>query len=109
MNRENIYNMKGFTKVFKFTLIQTFKNPAYRLSFILFVVIMTIMGPFQYFMSKHSMETARDSFEADFDDVTLKNVYVINDTSVDFDFNMILESVEKSNSEVEGMNWMMQV
>ena len=76
MNRENIYNMKGFTKVFKFTLVQTFKNPAYRLSFILFVVIMTIMGPLQYFMSRNSMETARDSFDVNFDDTKLKNIYV---------------------------------
>ena len=102
MNRENIYNMKGFTKVFKFTLVQTFKNPAYRLSFILFVVIMTIMGPLQYFMSRNSMETARDSFDVNFDDTKLRNVYVINDTAVDFDFNMIIDSVKKANSEVEG-------
>ena len=102
MNRENIYNMKGFTKVFKFTLVQTFKNSAYRLSFFLFVIIMTIMGPLQYIMSRNSMETARDSFEADFDDTKLKNVYVINNTSVDFDFEYVVGAVEEENSNLEG-------
>lgn len=100
MDRENIYNMKGFTKVFKFTLVQTFKNSAYRLSFILFVIVMTVMGPLQYVMSKNGMETARDAFDVNFDDTELKRVYVINDTTVEFGLEDIINSNNDSKGEL---------
>ena len=78
--RENIYSLKGFSKVFKFTLIQTFKNKGYIVSFVLFVVIMTIMGPLQYFMSKNSEDTANKVLNTDFKESSIEKVYVYNET-----------------------------
>ena len=95
--KENIYSMKGFSKVFKFTLVQTFKNPGYRVSFIIFVLVMTCMGPLQYFMSKSSMDTVDSINTVDFEDTSVKNVYVVNDTAVDFDISYIADK-EKNES-----------
>ena len=50
--KENIYSLKGFDKVFKFTLAQTFKNKAYIVSLVMFILVMSLMGPIQYFSSK---------------------------------------------------------
>ena len=40
----NIYSCTGLAKVFSFTLSQTFKNRAYRVSYIMFIVLMMVMG-----------------------------------------------------------------
>ncbi|MBO4864041.1 MAG: ABC transporter permease [Eubacterium sp.] len=97
--KENIYSMKGFSKVFKFTLLQTFKNSGYRVTFILFVLIMAIMGPIQYFMAKNSQDTVDSIYKADFNDTTVKNVYVVNDTAVDFDLGYIADNAKEESDE----------
>ena len=84
---ENIYSLKGLSKVFKFTLVQTFKNKAYIISFVLFVVIMTFMGPLQYVMGKTSEDTAKKIFVTDLKDVSVKNVYIVNKTLVELKIN----------------------
>ena len=56
--KENIYSLKGFSKVFKFTLTQTFKNKAYIISLVVFVLTMSLMGPIQYFSAKSSMSAS---------------------------------------------------
>ncbi len=98
--RENIYSLHGIDKVFKFTLIQTFKNKAYVLSFVLFVLVMTFMGPLQYIMSKNGEDTAK-ALEADFENIGIKNVYVFNDTPVEFNLSEInKEDNEDITSEI---------
>ncbi len=87
--RENIYSLQGVGKVFKFTLVQTFKNKAYILSFVLFVLVMTFMGPLQYIMSKNGENTAKKAFEADYENMGIKNVYVYNDTPTEFSLSEI--------------------
>ena len=79
----NIYSCAGISKVFAFTLSQTFKNRAYRLSFIIFVVMMMTMGPISY-LGAAAGAGAADSSEAINDEMELKNIYFVNDTHVPF-------------------------
>ena len=52
------FDMTGFGKVFGFTLRETFKNKAYRTSFIAMVVVMTIMGPMSYLGGRSGSKSA---------------------------------------------------
>ena len=79
----NIYSCAGISKVFAFTITQTFKNRAYRLSFIIFVVMMMTMGPLTYLGAAAGMGAAESS-EAIHDEMDLKNIYFVNETLVPF-------------------------
>ncbi|MCR5213126.1 MAG: ABC transporter permease [Eubacterium sp.] len=87
--RENIYSLQGFGKVFKFTLKQTFKNKGYILSFVIFVLTMSLMGPIQYLSQKSGENAARNSVEFNGTDVETEKLYIYNDTSVDIDIDDI--------------------
>ena len=80
--RENIYSLQGFSKVFRFTVAQTLKNKAYRASLILFVVIMSIMSPLQYIISRNTMKSTEEAMNADTSEFAAQSVIVVNDTQV---------------------------
>lgn len=74
--KENIYSLKGFDKVFKFTLAQTFKNKAYIISFVSFVIMMALMGPIQYFSAKSSSNAAKSVSDYKVSDPVAKKAIV---------------------------------
>ena len=85
VNRENIYSLKGFSKVYSFTVKQTFKNKAYLASIFVFMVVFILMGPLNYFMTKSSMESAEKAINTDLEKVEIDNVYISNETGFNLD------------------------
>ena len=79
----NIYSCTGLSKVFSFTLSQTFKNRAYRVSYIMFIVLMMVMGPINQLGMSAGMGAAH-STDAINDEMDLKQIYFVNDTYLDF-------------------------
>ena len=79
----NIYSCTGLLKVFSFTLSQTFKNRAYRVSYIMFIVLMMVMGPINQLGMSAGMGAAH-STDAINDKMDLKQIYFVNDTYLDF-------------------------
>ena len=96
--RENIYSLAGFTKVFKFTLLQTFKNPAYRASLIIFVLVMSIMGPLQNIMTKNSMNSAEEALSSNLRDSGITLVTIVNDTEVGLDQSEVKNAISEAAS-----------
>lgn len=81
-DKENIYSLKGFDKVFKFTLAQTFKNRAYIVSLIMFVILMALMGPIQYFSSRTGQNGAEAMSKKKIDEPVAANMTVIDATAL---------------------------
>ncbi|SEQ25024.1 ABC-type Na+ efflux pump, permease component [Lachnospiraceae bacterium NE2001] len=77
--RENIYSLQGFGKVFRFTVSQTFKNKGYLASFVIFVLVMTLMGPIQYLGQHAGQSAAEDSIVFDPSSVEMDKLYVYNE------------------------------
>ncbi len=79
---ENIYSIRGIEKVFLFTVRQTFKNRGYLLSFILFVLVFTLMGPIQYASSQAGRGAAEKSMSKDVEISDVENVFVCDQTGI---------------------------
>ena len=80
--RENIYSLKGFGKVFSFTLKQTFKNRGFMVSFIIFVVVMIAMGPINYLSQNGGARTAEKAMNYDFENAETEKLYVLNESEI---------------------------
>ncbi len=80
--RENIYSLEGFGKVFRFTVSQTFKNKGYLVAFVMFVLVMTFMGPIQYLSQHTSQSAAEDSLSYDPAKVEVDKISIYNVTTV---------------------------
>ena len=86
MNKqENIYSLKGFDKVFRFTFRQTFKNKAYITSFVMFVLVMTFMSPIQYASFRAGSSAAGEAVDYSPEKAGIDNLYVLNETDIPFE------------------------
>ena len=85
VNRENIYSLKGFSKVYGFTIKQTFKNKAYLASIFVFMFVFILMGPLNYFMTKSGMGMEENMSNKDLEEIELGNIFIKNETGVSFD------------------------
>ena len=83
--QENIYSLKGFDKVFRFTFRQTFKNKAYVASFVMFVLVMTLMGPIQYASFRAGSGAAGEALNYSPEKADIENLYVLNETDIPFE------------------------
>ena len=81
---ENIYSMKGFKHVFFFTLKQTFKNKTYIASFIIFVLMMALMGPISYFSSSGVAQNVDAMKVIDLGDSKIEKVILVNETPIPY-------------------------
>ena len=79
--RENIYSLEGFSKVFRFTMSQTFKNKGYLVSFVAFVLVMSLMGPIQYLGQHFGESSAEDSLSYNPSNVSIDKLYIVNSVS----------------------------
>ncbi len=93
-SRENIYSLKGIGKVFRFTLVQTFKNKRFIISFIMFVVIMMAIGPIQYFSGNAGKKAAESSQIYELSSESLSKLYIINETPVELSKDSIASSIK---------------
>ena len=82
--RENIYDARGLDKVFKFTLRQTFKNKSYLVTFIMFIIIMAMLKPINYFSAKSGQSSFESSNTEALGNLASERILVLNDTAVDF-------------------------
>ncbi len=98
--RENIYSLKGMSKVLKFTLTQTFKNPAYRGSLIIFVLVMALMNPIQTIISNNSIKSTEAALSQDLNESGIKNLYVANETPEALALSDVKASVEELAGDV---------
>lgn len=92
----NIYNMEGLSKVFSFTLKQTFKNKGYLISYIMVIAMMTLMSPISALSAKSTESTMAvvDSMKQE-NDVT--KVFIDNETDV----NLSLEDLGLKDTSFE--------
>lgn len=83
MNKhENIYSMEGIGKVYKFTVLQTFKNKAYIISLIMMIIFMGAMGPINYAVNK-SQEKGQEKADVP-SDLTSEKILILNETDINF-------------------------
>ncbi|MCR5249361.1 MAG: ABC transporter permease [Lachnospiraceae bacterium] len=80
----NIYSMDGLGQVFSFTIGQTFKNQAYRVSFIIFVLMLILMGPINYLGAGAGVNAAKKADGLYGEDAGISSIYVVNETRVPF-------------------------
>ena len=86
----NIYDLTGFSKVYRFTIEQTFKSPTYRTGFIMFVIMAFLMGPLTMLGGMAGMNAAMDSdVMTGSDKVPATTMYVVNSSHVDFPENLM--------------------
>jgi len=90
--QDNIYDLHGIEKVFKFTLCQTFKNKTNIFSLIM-MFAMTFIMPLMMNMGANAGETAvMNQFEVKAEDATITDIWITNESGIDikedtFDFS----------------------
>ena len=94
-SRENIYSLVGFGKVFRFTFIQTLKNKSFILVAVIMILMMAMMKPLMYLMTK-SGESAKQRTEASLDNVEADKLTIYNETQFLFDTDMELAPMADS-------------
>lgn len=95
--KENIYSFKGISKVFKFTLKQTFKNKAYRVSMIMIILMLTFMGPFMMLMTGSGAKAAGGIMEAKKDSLKAEKILIVDKAGLGID-----EEIKGSLYEIYG-------
>ena len=77
--------MTGFGHVFRFTLVQTLKNKGFLASAILMILVMSLMKPLNYLMTKSSEKTANAANAVSLNQIEADNMIIFNDTSFTID------------------------
>ena len=77
--------MTGFGHVFRFTLVQTLKNKGFLASAILMILVMSLMKPFSYLMTKSSEKTANAANSVSLNQIEADRMIIFNDTSFTID------------------------
>ena len=103
--RENIYSLEGFSKVFRFTMSQTFKNKGYLVSFVAFVLVMSLMGPIQYFGQHFGESSAEESISYNPSNVSIDKLYIVNSVSPELTIDDVqdLYNVDSEDEENDGL------
>lgn len=81
MNKKT-YGLKGLGEVFRFTLVQTFKNKAYLSSLILMLVMSILSGPYMYFAGSVGEKAGEKIGSVSAEDLKMTDVYVNNTSGV---------------------------
>lgn len=103
--RENIYSLEGFSKVFRFTMSQTFKNKGYLVSFVAFVLVMSLMGPIQYLGQHFGESSAEESISYNPSNVSIDKLYIVNSVSPELTIDDVqdLYNVDSEDEENDGL------
>ena len=81
-SRENIYSLKGFGHVFRFTFLQTLKNKGFLVSAIMMILMMTFMRPLMYYMGKGGANAAQ-SLGDTLSNIEAEKMYILNETDIE--------------------------
>lgn len=95
-SRENIYSLKGFGKVFRFTFLQTLKNKGFLISAIVMILMIMFMKPFMYMMSKSGSNTAASMADT-LQNIQADHLFLYNGTDFELDRMDIVPEVEVKN------------
>ncbi len=93
-SRENIYSLKGFGHVFRFTFLQTIKNKGFIATAIMMILMMALMKPLMYLFTNAGMSQAKSKFTVDVTDIESKTMTILNDT----DFVLTSEDIVSDNT-----------
>ena len=85
----DIYRMDGLGKVFSFTISQTFKNRAYRVSFIVFILMLVLMGPINYLGAGAGADAVKSTDGLYGEDAGISRIHLVNDTHIPFTAEML--------------------
>ncbi|MBQ6231139.1 MAG: ABC transporter permease [Eubacterium sp.] len=83
-NKNSIYSLDGVGKVYKFTLTQAFKNKGYRVSFIIMIVMIMLLGPIMRLGAKSGSKVVTSVSDVKEEEVNMTEILVLNETGVQF-------------------------
>ena len=96
-SRENIYSLKGFGNVFRFTFMQTLKNKGFLISAIMMILMIMLMKPLMYVMSK-SGSGAATSMSDTLQNIQADRMFILNET----DFELSRQDITPDTNVKEG-------
>ena len=99
-NRENIYSLVGFKKVFRFTFQQTIKTRSFIILAVVMILMMGLMKPIMYLMDRSNKSTSDRMLSSTVSEVKADKLYVLNDT--DFAIDKEMEKVPSKEKIKEG-------
>jgi len=79
-SKENIYSLNGFGKVYRFTFKQTIKNKGFLLAAIMMILMMAMMKPLMYLLSR-SGDNAAQSMTVTLSTIEAEKLYILNETA----------------------------
>ena len=100
-SRENIYSLKGFGKVFRFTLIQTLKNKGFILTAVMMILMMAFMKPMMYGFSKSGSNVAKKALSTSLSEIEAEKLYIYNET--DYSMDMSHVTPDTGNPQEKGL------
>ena len=83
-NNNSIYSLDGVSKVYKFTLTQAFKNKGYRVSFIIMIVMIMLLGPIMRLGASSGNKVVTSVSDIKEEDVKMTELLILNDTGIQF-------------------------
>ncbi|MCR5517214.1 MAG: ABC transporter permease [Lachnospiraceae bacterium] len=109
---ENIYSLKGFSEVFRFTVIQNLKNKAVLLELCFVILVLILMTPLTYIMSSSGQKKATKEKETKLKDIGVEKLYIYDKTDMDIDIEewgfgvagLKAEVIKADEVKVEGEN-----
>ena len=78
-NKENIYSLNGFGKVYRFTFKQTLKNKGFLIAAVAMILMMGLMKPFMYILSRTG-DNATASKESSLSTIEAEKLYILNES-----------------------------
>ena len=94
-SRENIYSLKGFGKVFRFTLKQTLKNKGFMITAVMMILMMACMKPMMYGFTKSGMNAAQESMGSKLAEIEADKMYIYNETDYSMDKSVFTPDMGK--------------
>ena len=94
-SRENIYSLKGFGKVFRFTLKQTLKNKGFMITAVMMILMMACMKPMMYGFTKSGMNAAQESMGSKLAEIEADKMYIYNETDYSMDKSVFTPDLGK--------------
>ena len=96
-SKENIYSLNGFGKVYRFTFKQTIKNKGFLLAAIMMILMMAMMKPLMYLLSRSGDKTSQ-GMEATLSSIEAEKLYILNETSFIMDKERAIPAIAGDGS-----------
>lgn len=83
-SKENIYSLNGFGKVYRFTFKQTLKNRGFLVAAILMILMMGMMKPLMYLLTRSAANSSTAAAVA-LNDIEAEKLYILNESGFTVD------------------------